>query len=115
MAATGRQEHGSLEIPGYPSRTVAENISGWPTAKQVVANWMSDYRDGHRQNLLNSIYRTTGCGFAIATNGEVFWCALYGSAKGGEPIPPTLPTIPLPQADWVTRLLLWLRTIRFTR
>lgn len=93
----------------YPSVAAAENIAGdFRTAAFCVAAWMSSR--GHRSNMLNPSYLTTGCGIAVDRNGEFYWCAVYGAAKAGSVSPPVdIDPDPPPRLigwlEWLRRLL----------
>jgi uncharacterized protein YkwD len=62
---------------GYPSG-VGENIAaGYPTPQAVVAAWMDS--PGHRANILDCRYRSTGVGFAQGSTGyRTYWTQDFG-------------------------------------
>jgi len=54
----------------------AENIAmGQPDTTSVVNAWMNS--SGHRSNILNSGYRTTGISVYRSPSGTVFWCQQF--------------------------------------
>jgi hypothetical protein len=82
-----------LEACGYPSRTTGwgENIAyGYATASSVVQAWLNSA--GHRANIENASYRSTGVGAATNASGVVYWSQEFGtyddSGTGGTPGPP---------------------------
>jgi uncharacterized protein YkwD len=79
-----------LEACGYPSRTTgwAENIAyGYSTGASVVQAWLNS--PGHRANIENASYRSTGVGAATTSSGVVYWSQEFGtyddSGSGGTP------------------------------
>jgi uncharacterized protein YkwD len=72
MQASGVLAHGDFAGRigrAFPNRACAENIAqGQRDSEQVVATWLDS--PGHRENLLNPIYTSCGCGRA----GD-YWCA----------------------------------------
>jgi uncharacterized protein YkwD len=63
---------------GYPSG-VGENIAaGYPTPEAVVDGWMESR--GHRENILNCDYKSTGVGF-VSGGGEfgTYWTQVFGT------------------------------------
>ena len=72
-----------LEACGYPSRTTGwgENIAyGYSTAQSVVDAWLNS--PGHKANIENSSYRSTGVGAAATSSGVVYWSQEFGTAPG---------------------------------
>jgi hypothetical protein len=54
-----------------------ENISMRPSLPEAVRGWMNS--SGHRANILNASYVTTGVAGYVAPNGSVFWCQQFSS------------------------------------
>lgn len=79
-----------LEACGYPSRTTGwgENIAyGYSTPSAVVQAWLNS--SGHRANIENASYRSTGVGAAASASGVLYWSQEFGtyddSGSGGTP------------------------------
>lgn len=68
-----------LDAVGYDQyRTVGENIAyGYRTPAQVVQGWMNSA--GHRANILNPSYTSSGVAMAYGANGTVFWTQTFGA------------------------------------
>lgn len=69
-----------LEACGYPSRTSGwgENIAyGYSTPSSVVDAWLNS--PGHRANIENSSYRSTGVGAASDASGVLYWSQEFGT------------------------------------
>lgn len=84
----------------YPSQSVAENIAYAGTIQQCVDMWMRS--GGHRANMLNGNYRSTGCGASLSGS-VVYVCAVYGAAAPSEvivPPPEPVPSPPRPRTWW---------------
>jgi uncharacterized protein YkwD len=87
-----------LEACGYPSRTTGwgENIAyGYSTGAAVVQAWLNS--SGHRENIENASYRSTGVGAATNSSGVVYWSQEFGTyddSGTGNP-PPSAPTVRL--------------------
>jgi uncharacterized protein YkwD len=72
-----------LEACGYPSRTTGwgENIAyGYSTAQSVVDAWLNS--PGHKANIENGSYRSTGVGAAATSSGVIYWSQEFGTALG---------------------------------
>ena len=88
-----------LEACGYPSRTTGwgENIAyGYSTGAAVVQAWLNS--SGHRENIENASYRSTGVGAATNASGVVYWSQEFGTyddSGTGNPPPPSAPTVSL--------------------
>ncbi len=55
---------------------VAENIAyGYPDAASVVSGWMNS--DGHRANILTSVFRSIGVGCRVAADGTRYWTQIF--------------------------------------
>jgi uncharacterized protein YkwD len=87
-----------LEACGYPSRTTGwgENIAyGYQTASSVVDAWLNS--PGHKANIENASYRSTGVGAAATSGGVIYWSQEFGtyvdSGSGGGGV--TSPTVSL--------------------
>lgn len=62
---------------GYRYRRIAENIAyGQLTAAEVVDGWMRS--SGHRENIMNPALTETGMGIARASNGQLYFCQVFG-------------------------------------
>jgi uncharacterized protein YkwD len=77
-----------LEACGYPSRSSGwgENIAyGYATPSSVVDAWLNS--PGHKANIENGSYRSTGVGAATNASGTVYWSQEFGtyvdSGSGG--------------------------------
>ena len=69
-----------LEACGYPSRTTGwgENIAyGYSTPASVVDAWLNS--PGHRANIENASYRSTGVGAASNASGVLYWSQEFGT------------------------------------
>jgi thermitase len=62
------------------SSTVGENIAYGYTADSVVTAWMGSA--GHRANILNSRFRSTGLGLAYDKSGRPFWVQCFSGLSG---------------------------------
>jgi hypothetical protein len=89
-----------LEACGYPSRTTGwgENIAyGYSTSSSVVDAWLNS--PGHRANIENASYRSTGVGAATNASGVVYWSQEFGtyddSGSGGGGGGVSAPTVSL--------------------
>lgn len=92
-----------IRAAGYPNSNAAENIAwGYTDAASCVQGWMNSA--GHRNNMLNPQYQSTGFGAARASNGQWYWCGLYGVATGSTQ-PPITPPAPKPHPKWLEWLL----------
>jgi uncharacterized protein YkwD len=81
-----------LEACGYPSRTTGwgENIAyGYGTPSSVVDAWLNS--PGHKANIENGSYRSTGVGAAATSSGVLYWSQEFGtyvdSGSGGTSAP----------------------------
>jgi uncharacterized protein YkwD len=68
-----------LDRAGYTNRRAwGENIAwGYTTPEAVVAGWMAS--DGHRRNILNSVYKEVGVGLAKRSSGRLYWVEVFGA------------------------------------
>jgi hypothetical protein len=93
----------------YPSGNAGENIAmGYGTPAACINAWMKS--TGHRRNMLNSSYRSVGFGAAKASNGDWYWCGVYGAAAPSDSPPappPTPPPPPPPRKTLWERILSW--------
>jgi uncharacterized protein YkwD len=55
-----------------------ENISMRPSLPEAVRGWMNS--SGHRANILNASYVTTGAAGYVNPNGSVYWCQQFSSS-----------------------------------
>lgn len=78
-----RSWYARLQDNGYPGGQCGENIAyGYPSAQAVFDGWMAS--DGHRENIENPAYTTTGLGAAHGKNGWIYWSQDFGA---GAPSP----------------------------
>jgi uncharacterized protein YkwD len=90
-----------LEACGYPSRTTGwgENIAyGYSSPSSVVQAWLNSA--GHRANIENPSYRSTGVGAATNASGVLYWSQEFGTYDdsangGGGPPAPSAPSVGL--------------------
>jgi uncharacterized protein YkwD len=88
-----------LEACGYPSRTTGwgENIAyGYSTGAAVVQAWLNS--PGHRANIENASFRSTGVGAATNASGVVYWSQEFGTyddSGSGSPPAGSAPTVSL--------------------
>lgn len=76
MAATDDGADGDLTHSPGAGVTYGENIaSGQASAAEVVQAWMDS--PGHRANILDCDYRTTGTGYAPDDTGP-YWTQTFG-------------------------------------
>ena len=84
---------------GFSGTTWGENIAyGYSTAQSVVNGWLGSA--GHKANIENAAFRTTGVGVASDPNGRLYWTQSFGNDTSGAtapPIPP--PTTPPTGSD----------------
>jgi uncharacterized protein YkwD len=80
---------------GYGGGGWGENIAyGYATAQAVVGGWLGS--PGHRANIEQPAFRTTGVGAAVASNGAVYWAQTFGTSTAGASAPPPPPASPPP-------------------
>ena len=61
----------------YRFSSVAENIAyGAISVEEVVGGWMRS--PGHHTNIMNPVYTETGVGIARASNGDLYYCQVFG-------------------------------------
>ena len=66
---------------GYTGGGWGENIAyGYPTPQAVVAGWLGS--PGHRANIEQRGFLSTGIGAAVASNGAVYWAQTFGTIDG---------------------------------
>jgi len=74
---------------GYSMRSAGENIAaGYRTAESAVEGWMNS--DGHRANILRSIYEHIGVGYVYDVNASYgyYWTTDFGSTNDVVQPPP---------------------------
>ena len=84
---------------GYGGSWWGENIAwGYTTAQSVVNGWLASA--GHKANIENPSYSSTGVGVASNGSGQLFWTQSFGNdvAGSGPPPAPTPPPPPPPPA-----------------
>ena len=99
----GRSPPARLAACGYANPTFGENIfyaSFAISAQSVVSGWLGS--PGHRSNIENPSFTSTGVGVATDGRGGTWWTQDFG-ATGGTPAPaptapPTAPPAPAPVA-----------------
>jgi uncharacterized protein YkwD len=81
---------------GYRSGGWGENIAyGYTTAQSVVDAWLAS--PGHKANIENPSYVSTGIGAAPSAANGVFWAQDFGTVNdSGSPTPTTTTTTPPP-------------------
>ena len=63
---------------GYNFRSLGENIAeGYPDVSSVMNGWMNS--PGHRSNILGAGYTEIGVGVAYASNGDPYYCQVFGN------------------------------------
>ena len=63
-----------------------ENISMRSSLPEAVRGWMNS--SGHRANILNASYVTTGVAGYVGPNGSVYWCQQFSSSTDPAEIQP---------------------------
>ncbi len=75
---------------GFSGTTWGENIAyGYTTAQAVVNGWLGSA--GHRANIENGSFRTTGVGVAADSSGRIYWTQSFGNDAAGTTPPPPPP------------------------
>ncbi len=75
---------------GFTGTTWGENIAwGYTTAQSVVNGWLGS--SGHRANIENPNFRTTGVGVAANASGQLYWTQNFGNDVSGGTTPPPPP------------------------
>lgn len=77
-----------IDGSGYTNWTAAaENIAlGQTTPEAVMTSWMSS--NGHRTNILNTVYKDIGIGLAVWPNGQLIWVQTFGASTNPVATPP---------------------------
>lgn len=77
MAQRDRLVHSNISVLMSNYYTVGENIA-WNqrTEEEVVRDWMNS--SGHKANIMNRNFTKVGFGVAIAKNGSLYWCTVFG-------------------------------------
>ena len=69
--------HSRIADVEYRYSAIAENIAyGAISLDEVMGGWMNS--PGHRTNIMNSNYTQTGVGIARASNGDLYYCQVFG-------------------------------------
>lgn len=88
MAETGRVTHAGNPVAGlnlsarlrkveYLLKNTAENVAGGQrNVNEVMQAWVSS--PAHRANILGP-YEDVGFGIATASDGTIYWCAVFGT------------------------------------
>jgi uncharacterized protein YkwD len=63
-----------------------ENISTRPSLPDAVQGWMNS--SGHRANILNASYVTTGAAGYVGADGTVYWCQQFSPSTDPPEIQP---------------------------
>jgi uncharacterized protein YkwD len=109
MAANGYFDHNDPAPPvsrtafqratdcGYSGGWWGENIAwGYATAQSVVNGWLGSA--GHKANIENPNFTSTGVGVAANGSGQLYWTQSFGNDVAGSAPPPapkpTAPTTP---------------------
>ncbi|MGZ8693810.1 MAG: CAP domain-containing protein [Gaiellaceae bacterium] len=75
---------------GYAGAGWGENIAyGYSTPQAVVAGWLGS--PGHRANIEQRGFLSTGIGAAVGSSGAVYWAQTFGTSTAGSPPPPPPP------------------------
>ena len=75
---------------GFSGTTWGENIAyGYSTAQSVVNGWLGSA--GHKANIENAAFRTTGVGVAADSSGRLYWTQSFGNDSSGTTPPPSQP------------------------
>lgn len=62
---------------GYTGNMYGENIAyNYKTPESVVRGWMNS--SGHRANILNRNFNETGVGIRLNSNGQPYYCQIFG-------------------------------------
>jgi uncharacterized protein YkwD len=92
----GRSTAARIAACGYSGGGWGENIAaGFRTSQTVVQAWLAS--PGHRANIEQPSFTTTGIGAAVSPNGSVFWSQTFGTGGASAPPPPPPPP-PAPRA-----------------
>ena len=76
---------------GYAAGTWGENIAvGYATAQSAVNGWLGS--SGHRANIENAGYTTTGVGVAADSSGRLYWTQSFGNDVSASTAPAAAPT-----------------------
>ena len=103
MAANGYFDHNDPAPPvartafqrakdcGYTGGAWEENIAvGYATAQSAVNGWLGS--SGHRANIENAGYTTTGVGVAADASGRLYWTQSFGDDVSAGAAPPSAST-----------------------
>jgi uncharacterized protein YkwD/chitodextrinase len=75
---------------GFGGTTWGENIAyGYSTAQSVVDGWLGSA--GHKANIENAAFKTTGVGVATNSSGGLYWTQSFGNDTSGTTPPPAPP------------------------
>ena len=67
-----------VNLVGYSWSSIGENIAfGQETSEEVMKDWMNS--PGHRSNILSNSYTEIGVGVVKASNGQKYWCTVFGN------------------------------------
>ncbi len=83
----GRSAFDRAKSCGYRGGRWGENIAwGYPSAQAVVSGWLSS--PGHKANIDNPAYSSTGVGVAANRAGRLYWTQSFGNdVPSGRPTP----------------------------
>ena len=95
-APISRTAYQRVKDCGYAGGSWGENIAwGYATAQSVVNGWLGSA--GHRANIENAAFTSTGVGVAANAGGQLYWTQSFGNDIAGPPSPaPPLPAAPVP-------------------
>ncbi len=83
---TGRSAFARIAACGYAGGGAGENIAyGYRSAESVVAGWLSS--PGHKANIENASYRSTGIGAALDGTGTTYWTQDFGTSAAPNAAP----------------------------
>ncbi len=82
---------------GYSGSSWGENIAwGYATAQSVVNGWLGSA--GHKANIENPGFSSTGVGVAANGSGQLYWTQNFGNDVAGSTPPAPTPPAPTPPA-----------------
>ncbi len=80
---------------GFSGGTWGENIAyGYATAQAVVNGWLGS--SGHKANIENGAFTSTGVGVASSAGGQLYWTQNFGNDVGAAQPPAPAPPPPPP-------------------
>ena len=87
---------------GYSGSSWGENIAwGYASAQSVVNGWLGSA--GHKANIENPGFSSTGVGVAANGSGQLYWTQNFGNDVSGSAPPAPTPPAPTPPAPHTAR------------